>query len=111
LKPILALAALFTGAAFAAAPPRAAPPPKYCRAVAFRDYEVLIGRAALVRPANDCTLGSLIRKVSDLNGAIYDPVYVPPNIVTLYRPKIWLFASHLEYSLDGEAWLRLRLIP
>ena len=92
--------------------PAAAPPPtQYCKPVAFRDYEVMIGRVALVRPANGCTLGSLIRKVSDLNGAIYEPTYVPPNIATLFRPKIWLFLSHLEYSLDGEKWLYLRLIP
>ena len=114
LHSFLFLAALVLGAPPVLIPVAAAPPPpqqKYCPVIAFRDYEVLIGRAALVRPIDGCNRAGLIRKVSDLNGAIYLPSLVPPNIATLYRPKIWLFLSHLETSLDGETWVPLRLIP
>lgn len=107
--PSLILAALVLGVP--PAHPVTPPPPKYCPVIAFRDYEVLVGRAALVRPIDGCNRPGLIRKVSDLSGAIYLPSLVPPNIPTIYRPKVWLFLSHLETSLDGETWFPLRLIP
>lgn len=109
MKRILALAALLTGAAFAA-PPVPAKPTKYCAVAAFRDYEVGFGRAAFLRPLPGCNRPGLVRKVSDLNGAIYEPF-----LVTLPDPfpeRVWLFVfAHLEYSLDGVNWLPLKLLP
>ena len=109
---LLFLALLLTGAqataTFTAAVP-ATPPPlvRYCAPIAYRDYEVLVGRAAAVQPAPTCTQPSRIRKVSTITGkadpalTIYAPSYgTPPT-------RIWLFVSRLEYSLDGRTWQRL----
>lgn len=108
--PLLTLAALLTGAAFAAPPAPTKPAPtKYCVPAAFRDYEVGFGRAAFIRPIPGCNRPSLVRKVSDMSGAIYEPF-----VVTLPDPfpvRVWLFFSSLEYSLDGVVWLPLRLVP
>ena len=78
--------------------------PSYCAPVAFRDYEIVIGHAALVRPAAGCNKPSLIRKVSTLTGRIGSPFEVPvPQTFNAFSRQ-WLFASRLEYSLDGLSW-------
>ncbi|MGY2892467.1 hypothetical protein [Deinococcus sp. UYEF24] len=104
----LALAALLLGAVSAAPLPK---PPIYCPPVAYRDYEVLLGRSALIRPEPGCNRPSLLRKVSDISGEPGTPFQVPVPTVNTFLPRLWLFVSHLEYSLDGRTWQFLRLLP
>lgn len=107
IRSALALSVLLT----AAAAPLPKPAPTYCQPVAYRDYEVLLGRSALLRPTPGCNRPSLVRKVSDISRAPGTPFTVPvPNLNT-FLPRVWLFVSHLEYSLDGRSWFPLRLLP
>lgn len=112
---VTALVLLGVRPALAASPPPA-PPVRpavgalYCVPRAYRDYEVVIGRAAALRPAPGCRAPSLVRKVSGA-GVPSPPVPVP--LPTPNRPlvHVWLFLSRLEYTLDGATWHPLRLIP
>lgn len=106
--PLIALALLLTASAQTVPKP---PQQTYCQPVAFRDYEVIIGRIAVVRPLPGCTKPSLIRKVSDLSGRVDPPLFIPLPSPNLPLTRINLFFSHLEYSLDGRSYTRLRLQP
>lgn len=91
-----------------------APPPartSYCVPIAYRDYDLVLGKVALVRPAPGCQLPSLIRKVSDLSGEAGPPIEVHMSADPTAYTRQWLFVSHLEYSLNGQTWLPLRLRP
>lgn len=88
---------------------RPASPPPYCQPVAYRDYEVLIGRAAALRPAPGCTRPSLVRKISNAGTTTLIPVPLPTAAHPLVH--VWLFLSRLEYTLDGVVWRPLRLTP
>lgn len=110
LKHALRLALLLLAPSLATAiPPLPPPRPLYCAPVAYRDYEIVVGRAALIRPAPGCRLPSLIRKVSDITGRIGPAIEVPVAHNPIDFSRQWLFVSHLEYSLDGRAWTPLRL--
>lgn len=99
------LTALALGAvSVPALPPKHPPTFLYCQPLAFRDYEVLVGRAAVVRPAPGCTTGSLVRRVSNSGAWADPPEYIPIPTPTQFLTSFWLFISHLEYSLDGETW-------
>jgi len=108
-------AALILGAASAAAilSTASAPPTRatYCLPVAYRDYEVVFGRSVLVRPVPGCNRPSLVRKVSNLSGLPEAPLEVPVPSPNTFLPRLWLFVSHLEYSLDGRSWTYLRALP
>lgn len=91
--------------------PATPPPARYCRPLAYRDYEVLVGRAVFVQPAEGCAGPARLRKVSDLTGQADPPVNIYAPSSGDFPARIWLFISHLEYTLDGSLWLRLRLIP
>lgn len=91
-----------------ATPPR---PPKYCTPVAYRDYEVMLGRSAFVRPIPGCQGPARIRKVSDITGQADPPLTISLPKADEFPARVWLFVSHLEYTLDGTLWRRLRLIP
>ena len=82
-------------------------PPRYCAPIAYRDYEVLVGRAIYVRPVVGCSGPVRVRKVSDLTG-------LPDAPINIYAPsagdppaRLWLFVSRLEYTLNGASWRRL----
>jgi len=116
MKHVLPAALILGVASFAVAQPvsiPALPParPTYCQPVGFRDYEVGIGRIALIRPAPGCRLPSLIRKVSEISGEPGPPIEVPVFTSPNMYVHQWLFISRLEYSLDRHAWLPLRLRP
>lgn len=116
MKSILFAALTIGAASFCVAQPisiPALPPPRpaYCQPVGFRDYEVGIGRVALIRPAPGCRLPSLIRKVSEISGEPGPPIEVPVFLNPTMFIRQWLFISRLEYSLDRHSWLPLRLRP
>ncbi|WP_407570741.1 hypothetical protein [Deinococcus altitudinis] len=104
----LALAALLLGVAAALPLPKT---PIYCPPVAYRDFEVVVGRSAIIRPQPGCQRPSLIRKVSDLTGLIGEEIRIDQPTPNNFLAHVWLFASHLEYTLDGRRWLYLRLTP
>lgn len=91
--------------------PATPPKPKYCTPVAYRDYEVMFGRSAFVRPIPGCQGPARIRKVSDITGQADPPLTIHLPTANEFPVRVWLFVSHLEYTLDGSLWRRLRLIP
>ena len=91
-----------------ATPPR---PARYCTPVAYRDYEVLIGRAVFVQPVEGCKGPVRLRKISDITGQADPPLNIYAPTSGDFPARVWLFISHLEYTLDGSLWTRLRLIP
>lgn len=91
-----------------ATPPKAT---RYCTPVAYRDYEVMLGRSAFVRPIPGCQGPARIRKVSDITGQADLPLTIHLPTANDFPTRVWLFVSHLEYTLDGSLWTRLRLSP
>lgn len=91
-----------------ATPPK---PARYCAPVAYRDYEVLIGRAVFVQPVQGCKGAVRLRKISDITGETDPPLNIYAPVGTDFPARVWLFVSHLEYTLDGSLWTRLRLNP
>lgn len=91
-----------------ATPPRAV---KYCTPLAYRDYEVLVGRAVFVQPVQGCAGPVRLRKVSDITREADPPISIYAPVGNDFPARVWLFISHLEYTLDGFVWLRLRLSP
>lgn len=77
--------------------------PSYCLPVALRDYEVLVGRVAVVRVVPGCQKPARLRKVSQLTGRVGPEIKVPVGKVM----NIQLFASRLDYTLDGKTWKTL----
>lgn len=80
-----------------------APAPLYCPPVAFRDYQVLVGYAAIVRVMPNCGKPALIRKINTVSGSREAPLLIPPNKAV----QMWVFTHRLTYTLDGKSWKTL----